>query len=406
MRRCLSSPARAGLAALATLVAAAAGLCPGAGPARADTPRLDPDHPVQCFTDPKGVPWRVQCNDLASGGPGTCVMAIDGEVDSSGTLARPLDRARPCSSHDFDLAAARAKGYTVVRGTADAPRGWMRDDRGRVFQVTFDLHKRMYGGVSWRPTLEQPGGDQTLGRAAFDVELLELELTTGDARTGYRHRLRVGQGEIDLAPFGADATLLRYDFSRKRADPLFRITTFFGTPRRFDIDAHLGGWFEVAHLETAEVAPGQRNMLMREFAAQLTWDLWRSPDMESFIRLRSGLGAERSTEDGQPDRNAVAWAGAAEGDLTLGQAGYNHLTFLGQLERPMYFNRDAGVPSSARRALVRLGFERILIAVNDQPVTLHVGGEAEYRDDLPSVAPGWDLRAVAGLRLNLWAPPR
>lgn len=405
MRRCLSGPTRAGLAVLAA-AALAAVLCHGAAPARADTPQLDPAKPVQCFTDEKGVPWRVQCSDLASGGPGQCVMAIDGELDSTGHVARALDRARSCSSRDFDLAAARAKGYTVVRGTADAPRGWMRDDRGRVFQVTFDLHRRLYGGVSWRPTLEQPGGDQRLGRAAFDVELLELEVTTGDARSGYRHRLRVGQGEIDLAPFGANATLLHYDFSRRRADPLFRITTFFGTPRRFDIDAHLGGWFEVAHVQTDEVPAGERNTLMREFTAHLTWDLWRSADMESFIRVRSGLGGERSTQDSQPDRNAVTWAGAAEGDLTLGQAGYNHLTFLGQLERPMYFDREVGVPSSARRALVQLGFERILIAVNDQPVTLHVGGEAEYRDDLPTQPAGWDLRAVAGLRLNLWAPPR
>jgi hypothetical protein len=294
-----------------------------------------------------------------------------------------------------------------VRGAADAPRGWMRDERGRVFQVTFDLHRRLYAGVAWTPTLRRAaGGGADWDRAAFDVGLLELEGTTGGERNGWRHRLRLGEGTVALAPFAADATVLRYDVSRKRAEPLFRITTFFGRPRRYDVDAHLGGWFEFAHLQAGEVAPDREETLWRYATAHLTWDVWRTREMDSFVRLRGGPGLESAREDGRPDRDALTWALAADGDFTIGASGFNRLVFLAQLERPIYFDRQPGEVARSRRALGRLGYERIVLAINDQPVTARLGAEAEYRADVPDVDPGWDLRAVAGLRFNLWAPPR
>ena len=396
------------------IAAIACGLVLGvlAGLARADPApeqevTLDHDRPVFCFTDLQGRPWRAQCTDGEGGEPGRCVLAVDGELDEDGALVRPLERARACEPLAFELAAA-AKGRPIVRGAADAPRGWMRDGRGRVFQVTFDLHRRLYAGVTWSPVLRRRGGGGSeLGRTGFEVGLFEFEGNTGDARTGTRHRLRIGEGRIDLAPFGADLTMLRYDISRKRAEPLVRLTTFFGTPRRYDIDAHIGSWFEVGHLQVSEVAPDRTEVLWRIATGHITWDMWRSAAMDSFVRLRSGVGVERAHEDGREDRAAVTWAGALEGDLTLGERGFDRIGFLAQVERPTYVSRGEGAPpESGRRALGQASYERIAIAINDQPVTVRVAAEAEYRDDVPDLAAGWDLRAVAGLRFNLWAPPR
>jgi hypothetical protein len=97
----------------------------------------------------------------------------------------------------------------------------IEDERGRIFQVTFDLHRRLYAGVGWSPTLRPPGGgDPSVDRLALEVELLELAIETGDAAAGIRHRLTLVEGSMQLAPFTADLTLARYDLSRRRSAPL------------------------------------------------------------------------------------------------------------------------------------------------------------------------------------------
>jgi hypothetical protein len=216
---------------------------------------------------------------------------------------------------------------------------------------------------------------------------------------------------VQLAPFGADAVLVHYDFSRRSVIPLVRLTTFWGTPRRYDIAAHVGGWFELGHVQVDEVEPGRTETLWRYATAHLTWDVWRSPDMSSFVRLRGGAGLERAVVEADADgttidRDAVTPAGALEGNLTLDEDGFHHVTFEGQFERPLFTGDARDVRTSARRAQLRAGYEVILVAVNDQPVTLRFAGEALYRDDVPGVAAGWDLRAIAGVRLSLWAPAR
>ncbi len=374
---------------------------------------LDAARSIQCLTDGDGRIWRVQCTDEddPNSKAKVCLYAPNSELDADGNWTRPLERARSCVAEGtFDQDGLRAKGFTLIPAIPDAPRGWMRDRRGRVFQITFDLHKRLYAGVSWAPLLHDAGGeDGAYDRAALDFGLLEFEHTTGSQKSGYRHRLRLVQGEVQLAPFGADAVLVHYDFSRRSQIPLVRFTTFFGKPRRYDIGAHVGAWVELGHLEVDEVAPDRSESLWRYMTVHATWDVWRSRDMSSFVRLRGGAGVERAYVDpmaGGMDRDAISPAGAVDVDLTLDGDGFHHITFVGQVERPQYLGEAADVRKSARRAQMRLAYEVIMVAVNDQPVTLRVASEAEYRDDVPGVDAGWDLRATAGVRLSLWAPAR
>jgi hypothetical protein len=393
-------------------------VCPSivrAAEPEAGSTHMTPDRAVRCLVDGQERVWRVQCTDPDAPGKKICLFALDHELDEDGAPTRVLERARPCdASGSFDQDALRAQGYALVPAVADAPHGWMRDERGRVFQVTFDLHKRLYAGVSWAPVFHDADGEAAAGRTSFDFGLFAYEHTTGDRRTGFRHRVRLVEGSVQLAPFGAEAVLAHYDFSRRSVIPLVRLTTFWGTPRRHDIAAHMGGWFELGHLQVDELADGRTETLWRYATAHLTWDLWRSPDMSSFVRFRGGAGLERAVvekdADGAPgtnlDRDAVTPAGAAEADLTLDDDGFHHVTLMAQLERPIFSGEARDLRTSAKRAQLRAAYEVILVAVNDQPVTLRFAGEALYRDDIPGVAAGWDLRATAGVRLSLWAPAR
>lgn len=376
------------------------------GPAWADDPpRQDPDRPVTCFTDERGVRWRGQCTAAERGQPARCVIAPDRELDRRGRRSHALERARPCNTDPtFDLAAMRRQGYAIVAGVADAPRGWERDARGRVYQVSFDLRRRLYAGVGWAPRLRGPTGEAA-GRTVFEVGVLEIEGNTGDEETGFRHRLSIAEGAVALAPFDAEATLLRYDVSRRRSEPLFRITTFVGAPRRFDVDAQIGAWLEAGRVTIGDVAPGRRETLWRPASLHLTWDLWRSREMDAYVRLRSGLGYEVAEEDERAARHALTWAGAAEADLTLGPRGFTRLTAQAGVERP-YGVVDDRWRSAGTRLAGQVGVERILIAFNDQPISLRLAGEAARRDDVPDVEARWDVRAIAGLRVSLWAPPR
>ena len=71
--------------------------------------------------------------------------------------------------------------------------------------------------------------------------------------------------------------------------------------------------------------------------------------------------------------------------------------FLTQIERVLNVNNlhpvSTGVVEAAR-------------AINDQPITLKLAVGGEKRDDLPGVPDRWGFVFDAGLRFNLWAPPR
>jgi hypothetical protein len=250
-------------------------------------PMMDPDRPVICARDTTGQEWRVQCDDTAK----VCLYAPNVELDYEGNrMDKPLERVRECSLDDsFDRAAMETRGFHVVPGRADTPYGWTRDERGRVFQVTFDLKRRMYFGAGWAP--EQIGsGPIDSSRVDLDFALLVYEsLHPGRAPT--RHRLRLFEGDVHLAPFDAQVTMLHYDVSHRYVDPLIRITTFIGPPQRHDLHFNLGGWTELGGLEIRETPIGNVQEY-KHATAEATLDLWQSRDLESYARLRTGVGLE------------------------------------------------------------------------------------------------------------------
>jgi hypothetical protein len=381
-----------GLAALASAASSR--------PARADAaelPAMDPRLPVLCV--PRGAGsdgLRVQCDDLKK----VCLWAPDGELDSRGAVKRDLERARACVPAEASfLDQRRAQGYRIVRASPDAPFGWERDERGRVFQVNFDLKRRLYLGASWAPRATADESDA--GRAAIDFGVLVWE-HLHRSRSPVRHRVRLVEGEARLAPYSGQLVLAHYDLSRHYDNPLLRITTFFGRPRRSDLTLHVGGWLEAGALEIHDTDTGDAR-LWRIATGHVTMDLWQSADLESYVRARAGVGVEGLSRDDVADRTAWTPGGALESDLTLDRRGFHHLGAEVAHERPRYFE---GAQGSAERTRARLHYEVIFLAINDQPLSLRFSAGAEQRDDIPGLSDRWALTANAGLRFSLWAPPR
>ncbi len=368
---------------------------------------MNGDRPIDCRIDGLGRVWRVQCDEATR----ICLVAPDAELDGTGKWIRPLERTvKDCVAPfvDFDRAALEAKGYTVSPGLAEAPYGWMRDERQRVFQVIFDLHRRMWFGASYTPAVNtgDPRGDDEWNRFAFDIGLLEwqdYEPGTGDA--GTRHRLRIGVAEVRLAPFSMNTVLLHYDLSHRYETPLLRLTTFFGTPRRSDMDLAIGFWVEAGDLEVHRAGDGNETQA-KIATVDGTLDLWQSPDLTSFVRIRAGVGVEHTFGIVADERSAITPGAALEADLTLDRDGFHHLTGIASWEAPQWVASPASVGTSATRLRAEIGFETIVLAINDQPITVRLATGVSRRDDIPGITAEWAYTATAGLRLSLWAPTR
>ena len=313
--------------------------------ARADShlpPMMDPDRPVICARDTAGLEWRIQCDDTAK----VCLYAPNVELDVDGNrIEKSLERARECSVDDtFDRAAMQARGFQMIPGRADAPYGWTRDERGRVFQINFDLKRRMYFGVAYSPekVVENPLDSQ---RTSIDFALLVYE-TLHRGRAPTRHRLRLLEGEVHLQPYDAQVTLLHYDISHRYFDPLIRITTFVGEPARHDLHLNLGVWTEVGGLEIHQT-PFGNSQLCKHATAEVTFDVWQSPNLESFARLRTGMGLEGQYDDVNGYRSALSADSAFEVDWTLDKAGFHNLKLELADELPRYFQPIPGTTTVA-----------------------------------------------------------
>ena len=376
-------------------------MCPALAGAQDQRPMMQSKRPVQCLKDGDNLVWRVQCDDTAK----TCLYAPNEELDSQGNRAKPLERARRCShfGQTFNRAELEAKGYTFIPGRVDAPYGWTRDDRGRVFQINFDLRRRLYFGVKYTPNklIGEPFESKRMG---IDFGLFSADFLTDRDRT--RHRLRLVEGEVRLEPFSADLVLVHYDLSRKFIDPLLRVTTFFGEPRRHDLFLNIGLWTEGGGLEIHHT-PAADSSLWKFGTGQITFDLWQSSHIDSFLRFRTGVGFERLyTDSPAGDRSAITGSSAVEFDWVLDRAGHHNVKALASIAVPRYFDPVEDTGRVARRARAKINYEWIMVALNDQPVSLTLGAGGERRNDLPGIKDDWAFVADAGLRFSLWAPPR
>ena len=92
--------------------------------------------------------------------------------------------------------------------------------------------------------------------------------------------------------------------------------------------------------------------------------------MSSYARLRFGAAVEDLLITDGETRGQIALApiGVAEADLTLDRKGFHHLTFESGVEAPVLLTSDP--PEPRVRFMNELAYELIVLAVNDQPITV------------------------------------
>lgn len=363
---------------------------------------MDPDHPVMCLRDASDLVWRIQCDNKTK----QCLYAPNEELDEMGHRVKPLERARTCELDvPFDRKKMEADGFAFIPAIVDAPYGWMRDEHQRVYQINFDLRKRLYVGVAYTPQKILDNPLQST-RTSVDFGLFVYNhLSNEDSKAPTMHRLRLFEGQVHMQAFSAEFVMAHYDMSHKFLDPLLRITTFVGTPRRHDMVLDLGTWGEVGNLELHKTPMGN-SQLWRHATAQVTIDLWQSADLSSFARIRTGLGLEGQRDDVNGYRTAITESSAFDLDWVLDPEGFNNVRFLLSHEVPRYFTATETTGKFVQRFKAQLEYERIILAINDQPLSLHLAAGGEKRDDLPGVPNVWAFVFDTGLRFSLWAPPR
>lgn len=370
-----------------------------------DPPVMRWDRPVTCATGPRsGEPIRLQCTRSGDPGHKRCLYASACEVGTRATGCRALQRVRPCMSQRRGTRWADRvqKGYVMVKAISESPPGWMRDERGRVFQYNFDLGRRVWLGARW-PFAAGPDDRLALGRVGLEHGL-RAEVLSRSGRTRWRYHALVG--EVMLNPLSVDATLLTIDTSHESKTPLLRFTTFWPRPRRHDLHLNLGFWAALGGVEHGPRG-SEDETIIRFAAAAATWDLWHGPDLSSYVRLRSGIAADDLflRRDDVGDRFALTPLVYAEGEITVDRDGFHHLGFHAGYEAPLVWEDDT-TPTQRNRFSTELAYELILLAINDQPLTLRASVGGGYRDDLVDEASGWELTAGVGLRFSLWVPPR
>jgi hypothetical protein len=279
----------------------------------------------------------------------------------------------------------------------DVPPGYFRDARGRLLQTEFDMDRRLWLGGGWAPSWDQ-GRKATLGQAEIDIGV-RIDATSGDA--SWRGRFHLLDGQVDIGPASsARGTLFFYDESRKVDDPILRLSTFWPRPARHDLFLSLGYWAELLSVEARPDATTFTRL--RPVATGATWDIWHGQGLRNFFRLRVGAGADDTFDAAGKHAWAATGIAALELDVIVDRAGFHHLTTDVGIDVPVSLQKPW---SASARASAGAGYEVILLAINDQPLTLRVAGRGGYRNDLPGIKPGVDAEGNAGLRINLWAPP-
>ncbi len=361
---------------------------------------LDWERPVLCLALSKTpmVPsgdYRVQCDAVSQ----SCLAApmyvlVDG-VESE----EPLSRIQVgCGTAPDDVTRrALEEHWPFTLAVAEAPPGWFRDARGRVMQVNFDLGRRVYVGGAWAPYY-RPDGTGSVGRARVEFAVVANLLSV---EGNVQHRMRFIEGSVWLGANPRDTrfegTVYRYEWGARLTRAPLWLTTFVGEPRRFDIPLNFGFGLEVARIE---YLGGATFISIAEFDGAI--DLWRSRDLDSFVRLRVGPALEYDViARGVGLRPTVG----LDAEFTLDRDGFHHLTASAAAEKLYFTPAVDGRDLNPSRLRFKAGYEVILFALNDYPLTLVVDARSTWRDDVVGLK-GWEFSGNAGLRFSLWAPAR
>jgi hypothetical protein len=376
-----------------------------------ELPQLSDDEPVYCLEGEGDRVYRFQIDEKRRR-----VLVAESHLRRDGRLTGVIARElRTCQRAELGaLDRLRSKGYEVVAALLEAPRGFKRDRRGRLFQTHFDLRRRLKLGIfdGMVAPLDTSGETLTHSFAGEFGAIYEVY----DASDQHRHRFRFLEGRLRLTPFEADLLAFSYDRGQSGEEPTFWITTFIGPPTRFDIDLHLGPGVRLGQINIREFVDRGTLTLADILQGHINWDPIVGAGLEDYLvfRLGGGLGVTdfRSTltnprlrrEDpavGDPQMYLYPYAGF-EWSWLIGDRGLTQIRARGDA-------RVAFEPSTSRRwfdARASVSFERVLLAITDQPLSIFVEPQARYLQMGERELSLGEVRLLLGARLSFFTPPR
>lgn len=370
------------------------------------TPSLSYDRPVTCYDLANGKSVRVQCTADAKGAQ-TCLSAPN-EMQGTGD---PLERVLPCehlTDAEYRTLQKRAK---IVSAIAEAPVGYERGKQGRAYQVKFDLLNRFYVGVGWAPTLQSKHGFEIPAGFPFARGSAELGIVLSvlSPRNRSRHDVRIAEGTAMFADLEVSGTLFAYDYQHEHRRPAFWLSTFFGEPEVHPVLPRMGWGFRI--LSVLDRQPSYQNALDMEFGEiHIAYNPWQSNDMYSNVRLEIGgnVGAhwsDRHRVSGKTGNYLLGPTFAAKSRISLGKGGLHFMFTDLQLQRPTVVSGEYG-GKTINRLSGSLAYEGVLIAINDQPISLRLATQGRTQNDFQRDVRAVELRFLAGLRMSFGAPPR
>lgn len=372
-------------------------------------PQLAWDKPVRCMTNEAGKAVRVQCETKDS--QLTCLVAPN-EAKYGGDL----NRTKECES--FEPVEAYRKlvkdgARMVENALAEAPPGYARAASGRAYQVKFDLLNRIYLGASWVPTfqlnqdtLRSPADSFGRGQAEMGIHISVLS-----HKGRSRHDIRILEGTATFADLELRGLLFSYDYQHLHRRPLFYLTSFFGRPRLYEVAPPIGWGFRV--LRVNDRPPAFKSTLDMEFAeAHIAWNPIQSEDMYSHIRIEAGADIGKFWEDRNDVSKGIgtgAWYAGLNVEAKLrwavGDSGKHYLLADVGYSRPTYLDGPKS-GDSANNFTLKGSYEGVFAAINDQPLSFRASAEGASREDPFSGQRSLEARAMLGLRISFWAPPR
>lgn len=387
-------------------------------PARAaladERPTLQWSQPIHCMKTPKGDVVRVQCD----GPPAQlhCLVAPN-EMEGGGELLH----VQECPSIDEPAAyqAMIASGAKIEPALAETPPGYARSERGRAYQVKFDLLNRVYVGASWIPSFQKTD----IATPAAPTAGSPFGLGRGQAETGFhisvlspqrraRHDFRILEGTATFKDLEINGLLFAYDYQHLHRRPAFWLTSFIGPPQVHPISSPVGWGFRV--LAINDRPPAFRDTLDIEYTeVHAAWDPWQSSDLYSHVRVEAGADVGEFWEDRsrlaakgfQTGAGYVGFSGAVRSRFSLGQGGLHSMQMDLIYRRPTLLS-GPNIGESINRINATFAYEGVLIAINDQPLSVRLAATGASRDDPAAGVRSFELGFSAGLRFSFWAPPR
>jgi hypothetical protein len=349
----------------------------------------------------------MQCDDKGA----HCLVAPN-EMPYTGD---PMERAQSCATHEPKQAYAALvqRGARLVPAIAEAPPGYARGESGRAFQVKFDLLNRFYLGASWAPTLQagealpRPDG-LPFGRGHAE---LGIHLSVLSPRNRSRHDIHLLEGSATFTDLELRGMLFSYDYQHAHRRPAFWISTFLGEPRVYPAAGRLGWGFRL--LSITDRQPSLRDALDIEFGeVHLSVNPWQSSDLYSHLRIEAGGDVGEHWEDRRLFADGPATGSvylgptaAIKSRLSLGEGGLHYLFSDLTFRRPTLVTGDR-TGASIHRLAATVAYEGILVAINDQPISIRLAAQGTTQNDAHRDVRAVELRFTAGLRMSFWAPPR